>query len=328
MKLKTLCGLASLCENRKAMDVMATIDGFLRHLKAVGYAQNSVDSYSRNLRHFVRYLKARNIADLKEATAQVIADYQQRVMNETIALESKALKLRTVKRLFELLTKTHKLLINPAEGIVETCRKGRKIGQVLTIEEIKRLLGQPDLLTKTGIRNRTIMEVLYSTGIRIDELLNLEIYHADLKDKVLYIRKGKGRKERMAPLGKGAVKYLTEYLHKGRPYHGRRNPKEMALFLNHSGLALSGGCIRYFLRKYQTAAGIIKPISPHTLRRTCATHLLQQGADIRYIQELLGHKKLSTTQIYTKVMPVEVKRTHDRTHPKIRDQMTEVRNKD
>jgi site-specific recombinase XerD len=299
------------------MDVDQTIDSFLRHLKAIGYAKTTIINYTRNLQAFVRYLETSKINDLKKVTDRVILDYQQKVMNEPISLESKALKLRAVKRLFEHLVKTHKLLINPFEGIALTSFKGRKIGAVLTIEEMKRLLDQPDLLTEVGMRNRAIMEMLYSTGIRIDEFLSLEIYHADLKDKVLYIRKGKGRKQRVTPMGKNAVKYLNAYLQNVRSHHGRSSPKERALFLNRFGSALSGNSIRAFLTKYRTSAGIIKPVSPHTLRRTCATHLLQQGADIRHIQELLGHERLSTTQIYTKVMPVEVKKTHNRTHPKL-----------
>jgi integrase/recombinase XerD len=297
------------------MDVVVTIIEFIHQLKARGYADNTITSYRMNIGHFKQYLINREITDLKKVTHRTILDYQAKVMAEPLSMESKALKIRAVKRLFEYLTDTHRLLINPCEGIVETSRKNRRIQPVLTIEEIKRLLNQPNLSLKTGIRDRAVMEVLYSTGIRLDELLSLEVYHADLKEKVLYIRKGKGRKQRVVPLGKGALTYLKEYLHKIRSHHGRKRPKERALFLNHSGNPLSGGAISAFLRTYRISSGINKPVSPHTFRRTCATHLLQQGPDIRYIQELLGHKRLSTTQQYTKVMPTEVKNTHNTTHP-------------
>ena len=119
--------------------------------------------------------------------------------------------------MFEYLVETHRLLVNPIEGIVETCRKNRKTGPVLTVAEVKKLLSQPDLSFKTQIRDKAIMEVFYSTAIRLNELLQLEIYHADLKDKVLYIRKGKGDKQRVVPLGKNAVKQLREYLCQRRP---------------------------------------------------------------------------------------------------------------
>jgi integrase/recombinase XerD len=233
-------------------------------------------------------------------------------------METKALKLRPVKRLFEHLTATHKLLINPAEGIVETCRKNRKIGVVLTLEEVKKLMEQPNLSLKTGIRDRAVMEVLYSTAIRLHELLSLEVYHADFKDKVLYIRKAKGNKQRVVPLGKTAGAFLKEYLEKIRPHYAKKNVRQRRLFLLNTGQALTPAAIRTSLRNYRIEAAIKKPVSPHTFRRTCATHLLQAGADIRYIQKLLGHRHLSTTQTYTKIMPMEVKKTHEKTHPGVK----------
>ena len=297
------------------MDILLTITEFKNHLKALGYAESTIEGYRKGLDLFRRYLQDRKLFDLRKVTNQVILDYQITVMAQPIAMESKSLKIRPVKRLFEHLTATHKLLINPTEGIVETCRKNRKIAPVLTAPEIKDLLGQPDLSLKTGIRDRTVMEVLYSSAIRLDELLHLETHHADLKDKVIYIRKGKGKKQRVVPLGKSAVKHLREYLEKVRPYSTKKTPGERRLFLLNTGRPITAGSIRAFLRKYGINAGIQKPVSPHTFRRTCATHLLQQGMDIRYIQKLLGHRHLRTTQAYTKVMPVDVKNTHNKTHP-------------
>jgi len=224
------------------------------------------------------------------------------------------LKLRPVKRLFEHLVTAHRLLINPTEGMVETCRQNRKIGPVLTIKEIKRLLAQPNMSIKTGIRDRAIMEVLYATGIRLAELLTLDVYRVDLKDRVVHV-KGKGRKQRVVPLGKTATAALREYLQNIRPYYAKKRPKQRRLFLLNTGVAMNPASVRQMLRKYRLEAGIKKPVSPHTFRRTCATHLLQAGADIRYIQKLLGHRRLRTTQAYTRVMPVEVKRTHNQTHP-------------
>ena len=300
------------------MDILTTIADFKNHLKALGYAESTLESYRKNLDLFCRYLQGLEVADIRKITHALICDYQQTVMAQPIAMESKALKLRPVKRLFEYLVKTHKLLINPTEGIVETCRKNRKIGLVLTVEEVKKQLDQPNLSLRTGIRDRAIMEVLYATAIRLDELLALVVYHVDLKDKVLYIRKGKGKKQRVVPLGKPAALWLREYLEKIRPWYAKKNPKERKLFLNHSGLAMTAPNLRVNLRKYRDCAGIKKPVSPHTFRRSCATHLLQNGADIRYIQKLLGHRHLKTTQAYTKVMPVEIKKTHNKTHPGVK----------
>ncbi len=305
------------------MDVVVTITEFKRHMQAIGYAEATIASYSRDLKQLKKYLLTRKIIDLKKVSHQVILDYQSSVMAESVAMETKALKIRAVKRLFEYLTESHKLLINPTEGIVETSRKNRKIGTVLTLEEIKKLLKQPDITLELQIRDRAIMEVMYSSGIRLDELLYVHIHDVNLGDKTVFVRKGKGKKQRVIPLGKQAAVYLKMYLNKIRPYYAAKNPKERRLFLSCSGRPLDAGAIRAFLRKYKIAAGIEKPVSPHTFRRTCATHFLQQGADIRYVQKLLGHKNLKTTQAYTKVIPVEVKRTHNRTHPGNREDKDE-----
>ena len=301
------------------MDIIVIITEFKHKLKAIGYADTTIKSYVSNLNWFIKYLKEKSITDVRKVNHQVILDYQEMVMKKPYAQESKALRLRPVKRLFEHLVNTHKLLINPTDTIIETNRKNRKIGPVLTTEKINLLMQQANLSLKPHIRNRAIMEMLYSTGIRINELVNLEVYHVELKEKVLYIRKGKGRKQRVVPLGKNAIRYLTEYLEHIRSWWTRTNKKERILFLNHSGKPLTGDSVRGFLREYRISAGIKKTVSPHTLRRTCASHLLQQGADIVYIKELLGHASLTTTQFYTKVTPVDIKKSHDKTHPGITD---------
>ena len=250
-------------------------------------------------------------------TRQAVLDYQATVCAMPLAMETKALRIRPVKRLFEYLVSSHRLLVDPTEGIVETNRKNRTLAPVLTIEEMARLLRQPNLSLRSQIRDRAIMEVLYCSGIRLGELLNLGVYDADLKDKVLYIRKGKGGKQRVVPLGQNACRYLKEYLEKIRPWWVRKKQKERKLFLNHSGSPLQAQSVRCFLRQYRIQAKIQKPVSPHTFRRTCATHLVQNGADIRYIQKLLGHRHIRTTQIYTRIVPVDVKAVHETTHPNV-----------
>jgi integrase/recombinase XerD len=301
------------------MDINVTLMEFKNTLKAKGYAPATIESYLMNLGHFKRYLEQCRISDLKQCGQKIVLEYQAKVMTESIAMESKALKIRSMKRLFEWLVETNQLLLNPAEGLVETSRKNKKLGPVLGLDEMQKLLSQPNLSLRIEIRNKAVMEVLYATGIRLDELLSLEIYHVDLKEQVLYIRKGKGRKQRVVPLGKHAGQWLKEYLEKIRPHYAKKNPKERRLFLNNQGLAMTSGSIRQFLREYCKKAGFKKNVAPHTFRRTCATHLLQQGADIRYIQKLLGHKSLKTTQVYTRVKPMEVKETHEKTHPGIRE---------
>jgi integrase/recombinase XerD len=301
------------------MDVVVTIAEYKHQLKVRGYAESTVACYGRGLDLFGEYLKGQDITDLRQVNKQIIFDYRAKIMSKPMETESKALEIRPVKRLFEYLMENNQLLINPAEGIVETNRKNRKIGSTLTVSEMQKILNAPNLSLRTGIRDKAIMELLYCTGIRRNELLNLEVYHADLKDHVLYIRKAKGRKQRVVPLGNNAIKYLKEYLEKIRPYYAKKNPKERKLFLNTSGLPLAKEALQALVRAHRIAAGIRKPVSPHTFRRSCATHLLQQGADVRYVQKLLGHSRLQSTQFYTKVMPVDVKQTHERTHPQIEE---------
>lgn len=302
------------------MDILTTIAEYKKHLQAVGYAAATIDSYRKNLDLFRRYLENTRITDFRKVNHQTILDYQSLVMAQPVAMETKALKIRPVKRLFEHLIATHKLLVNPCDGIVETRRKYRKIGPVLNMEEVQQLMQQPDLSHNVGIRDRAVMEVLYATAIRLDELLALDVHHVDLVDKTLFVRKAKGGHQRALPLGKTAAKHLKMYIKKVRPHYARHNRKERRLWLNHHGRALSKESVRGALRTYRLAADITRPVTPHTFRRSCATHLLQQGVDIRYIQKLLGHRSLKTTQVYTKVLPVEVKQTHKRTHPGVQIQ--------
>ena len=297
------------------MDVLVTITEYKQKLRALGYSTKTIDVYRWGLERFREYLLKAKISDLRSVTHRVILEYQAGVIAEPLATETKATLIRSVKRLFEHLVASHRLLIDPTAGIVETCRKGRKIGPVLSIAEIKQLFSQPNLSLKTGIRDRAIMEVLYSTGIRGHELISLQVYDADLQDKVLYIRKGKGRRQRVVPLGKSAAAYLKEYLEKIRARYARKSRKERCLFLTVTGTPMTTNAIRTMLRGHRMAAGITTSVSLHTFRRSCATHLLQQGADVRYVQKLLGHKYLKTTQRYTKIAAVDVKKIHNATHP-------------
>jgi site-specific recombinase XerD len=304
------------------MDVVVVIAKFKHQLAARGYAPSTVRCYSDYLTYFKRYLLEHEITDIKAVTPKVVTDYQALVMSKPYAAETQALHIRPVKRLFEYLIEESRLLIDPTEGIVETRRKGRKLAPVLTVEQMQKLLQQPNLSLRSQIRDRAIMEVLYCSAIRLDELLHLEVYHVDFTDKVLFIRKGKGRRQRVVPLGKQALSFLKEYLTHIRPRWVKKQPRQRRLFLTHSGLALTGGTVRSFIRRYRMAAKITTPVSAHTFRRSCATHLVQQGADIRYVQKLLGHADLKTTQIYTRLAPMDVKQTHQRTHPNVKKDRT------
>jgi integrase/recombinase XerD len=264
---------------------------------------------------FLDYLKAVTVMDLKQVTHETIRTYQLLVADMAIAEETKGMRLRPVKRLFGWLLDTHRLLLDPTENIRETNRQNRTVPEVLTVAEMRLLLEQPNLSLRMQIRDRAIMETLYSSGIRLNELVQLTVHDVDLKDKVLHIRKGKGNRQRVVPIGKNAATYLQEYLKNIRPRYARKNKQQRRLFLTDQGKPVTGNSIRTSLFHYKKAAGITKTASPHSFRRSCATHLLQQGADIRYVQKLLGHRHIRTTQIYTRVYPIDLKKTHTRTHP-------------
>lgn len=307
----------------RKMNVNIIIEEYIKQMQVLNYAKRTIELYTWSLTCFSEYLALINITNLRQVTRNTIYDYQAIITDELIAPETRAIKIRAVKRLFEYLTENHRLLINPTDGIVEICRKNRKIGIVLTTSEMNLLLKQPNLSLPMQIRDRTIMEVLYSTAIRADELLNLTVHDVDLNAGLLYIRKGKGGKERVVPLNNNATEFLKEYLEKIRPHqtnfclklNKNLNKKERTLFLKKTGEPFTHGALTTNLRLYRISAKIEKSVTAHTFRRTCATHMLQNGADIRYIQKLLGHKYLKTTQQYTKVIPVDIKKTHDKTHP-------------
>lgn len=302
-------------KENQILDVGQTISEYTKSLASSGYAESTRECYRHGLKFFGYFLREQKISDLKKVSGRTMTVYREKVMQEPLAQESKALKLRPVKRLFEYLVATHRLLINPAEGLVETCRKQRKPGVVLTLCETKKLLAQPNLSLRHQVRDRAIMEVLYGTAIRLNELVSLRVHDVNLAEQTLYIHKGKGGKQRFVPLGERGSRYLREYLEQIRPHYNKKDDEQRTLFLTQLGLPMKKATIQGMLRQYGLAAGIEKNVSPHTLRRTCATHMLQGGADIRYIQELLGHADLRTTQFYTKIMPVEVKRVHETTHP-------------
>ncbi len=297
------------------MEIQRVVSEFKTHLKVAGYASSTVVCYTGYLTYFLRYLEELKITDLKQVNSKVVRDYQAMVCSMDLAEETKAMRIRPVKRLFGWLLDTHQLLIDPTERIKETNRKNRTLPPVLSFEEMQLLLGQPNLSLRLQIRDRAIMETLYSSGIRLNELVQLTVHDVDLKDKVLHIRKGKGNRQRVVPIGSNAAKYLKEYLENIRPRYAAKDKKTRKLFLTDEGKPVNGNSIRTSLFHYKKAAGIKKTASPHSFRRSCATHLLQQGADIRYVQKLLGHSHIKTTQIYTRVYPVDLKKTHERTHP-------------
>jgi len=302
------------------MDWNKALLSFHSHLKFKNYAPATRTLYLEQLKPFERFLVARSIHDIRQVTHQDILDYQETVRERSIAPETKALRIRALKRLFEHLTDHNHLLLNPTESIIETPKNRRLPRAVLTKKEIQAILAQPNTSHRSGIRNRAVLELFYTTGIRIGEMIKLSVYDIELGSGLLHIRSGKGAKARVVPVGAEALKWLKEYLTKIRPRQNRFHRQERSLFLTEQGRPINHHLIRCMIRHTVKSAKIKKHVTAHTFRHTCATHLIQNGADILTVSELLGHKRLNTTVIYTRVAPVEVKEEHTKTHPREEEQ--------
>ncbi len=229
------------------------------------------------------------------------------------------LKVRSIKRFFEFLEKSNIIFIDPAESIKEPKKKKGLVKDILSPKEANEFLDQPNLGTLMGIRDRAILEMFYSTGIRLDELTNLTIYDADLQGKMLRINKGKGGKDRVVPMGKHAVRFLREYITKVRPHFTKKNRSNRNFLVDIHGKTMSKQAVSVMIRKYAKASGIKKKVTPHTFRHGFATSLIKNGADIRAVQKMLGHANLSTTEVYIRSLGLYVKKVHEKTHPREKD---------
>jgi integrase/recombinase XerD len=296
---------------------------FAGHMKVKNYSPGTRAGYGRELLRFLEYLREKDISDIRKVTRDLLQTYQlgiTRQKDEGIyTVATVALKIRAVKRFFEYLEGSNQILINPAEYLKEPKKESRLPRAVLTEEEARRILDQTNLSSMTGIRDRTIMEVFYSTGLRLEEMVNLSIFDCDLQGGFLRVNKGKFAKDRVIPLGKHPIRFLKEYLARVRPLHNRNDRTMRNLFLNHLGRPFSRVMIEIMVRKYAKAAAIQKKETPHVFRHSFATHLVKNGADITAVQRMLGHSNLRVTQIYARVAGVEVKRTHQASHPRERD---------
>ncbi len=297
---------------------MTFLDGMtalLSHLRLKKYSPATIDNYGDQLKRFGEWLAQQATHDLRQLTKQDIRDYQAYVKQEPIGRETQALRLRAVKRLFNHLVDQATILLDPTEGIQEVSRKEKLPRPILTKKEIDKLLAAPNISLPQGVRDRALMEVLYATGVRVGELEKATIHHVDLQTQTLQVRHAKGGRPRTVPLGKTATKWLKEYLTQVRPRLSKRRPFERTLFLVRGGKPLLQTMIRCLLQQYRKQAKVKKSVTPHILRHTCATHMMQQGADIRAIQQLLGHINLKSTTIYTRVVALDVKTTHSQYHP-------------
>jgi site-specific recombinase XerD len=297
------------------MRFLDALTSLLATLRLKKYSVATIDNYGDQLKRFGEWLTAQSLFDLRVLTREHVRAYETHVRREPIGRETQALRLRALKRLYGHLVDQGQLLLDPTEGIQEVSRREALPRPILTHAEIDKLLKAPNTSLSLGVRDRALLEVLYATGIRVGELEKTTIHHVDLGTQTLQVRHAKGGRPRTVPLGKHATRWLKEYLTQVRPKQAKHRPFERTLFLVRGGRPLVQTQIRGLLQLYRKQAKIKKAVTPHVMRHTCATHLMQSGADIRSIQSLLGHIRLTSTTTYTRVMPLDVKATHERFHP-------------
>lgn len=288
---------------------------FLEYLTVeLGLSANTRQAYERDLRLFCKTLGFKNSDALVNVSREQITGYMTQLKEKGLAAATIARKLAAIKAFYRFMTAEGYMDANPAE-VVEAGTKGIKLPRVLSEDEVVRLLNQPDITTAEGFRDRTMLEVLYATGMRVSELINITLERVDLNMKYI-IAFGKGSKERIVPLGSVAAEFLQQYLEKVRPKltHAGRNTN--IVFLAFGGHELTRQRFWQIIRVYGRKANINKALTPHILRHSFATHLLDNGADLRSVQELLGHSDISTTQIYTHLTNKRLRDIYAKAHPR------------
>lgn len=280
----------------------------------LGLSVNTRQAYERDLRLFCKTLGFKNSDALVNVNREQITGYMTQLKEKGLAAATIARKLAAIKAFYRFMTAEGYMDANPAE-VVEAGTKGIKLPRVLSEDEVVRLLNQPDITSAEGFRDRTMLEVLYATGMRVSELINLTLERVDLNMKYI-IAFGKGSKERIVPLGSVAAEFLQQYLEKVRPKltHEERNTN--IVFLAFGGHELTRQRFWQIIRAYGRKASINKALTPHILRHSFATHLLDNGADLRSVQELLGHSDISTTQIYTHLTNKRLRDIYAKAHPR------------
>ena len=267
---------------------------------------------SKNIKGFFAFLKEKGLKSLDEADRAILRDYLVYLMDQGIAKASIARKLSAIRSFCRYLLREGMMSTNPIAD-TSSPKLDKRLPSFLTTAEITRLLEAPDSATPQGRRDRAFMELLYASGLRVSELVSLTLEQVDLGTREIRVL-GKGSKERMVLMGKPAARAITAYLDEGR-HELLGNKRNSALFLNRYGGRLTERSVQSILQEYANIAGIGKRVHPHMLRHTFATHLLDGGADLRVVQELLGHASLSSTQIYTHVSKSQARKVYLSAHP-------------
>jgi len=259
-------------------------------------SDNSVQAYTRDVKKFANYAIPLDLSELK-ITRENISSFLSEINKESISARSQARIISGIKAFYKYLIIEDYIKHDPTE-LIESPKIGLKLPDTLSLIEIDKLIAAVDLSNKQGERNRAILETLYSCGLRVSELINLQLSNIHFKEGYLRVI-GKGDKERLAPIGGRAIKYLIIYINEVRNHQAIKKGHEDFVFLNNRGAQLTRVMIFLIIQKLSEKIGLKKKISPHTFRHSFATHLIEGGADLRAVQEMLGHESITTTEIYT-----------------------------
>ncbi len=290
------------------------LNQFINYLQIEkGLTNNTIESYKTDLEQFIDFIKGKDISDIKNVSSLILSQYISHLRKIKLSSRSIARKVTAIRMFFKYLIIDRIITNNPA-SLLEIPKIGIHLPEYLTLSEVDALLNIFDIENSYELRDKAIIELMYSSGLRVSEIINLRLDDINLEEGFIKI-KGKGEKERIVPLGKIAISILKKYLIEMR-HKLAKNSNNNYLFLNWRGGKLSRVSIWKIIKFYARKAGIKKEISPHTLRHSFATHLLNNGADLRSVQELLGHSSIATTQIYTHLNYEKLKKFHLEYHPR------------
>lgn len=277
-------------------------------------SRNTVSSYKNDLSSLMVYLESNGIDDPSEINSNHLNSFFKSLANIGLSPTSSARYHSSLKGFFRYLFLNEYIKKNPMEKVLPP-KRGKSLPSVLSFQEIDKILQQPKTDNKLGLRDKTILELMYACGLRVSEIIVLHVSDLYFSEEIIRVF-GKGSKERFVPIGRSAIKWVEEYLKNSRPLLAKKMKSENILFLNLRGTKLSRMGLWKIVQRYSSEAGLKKEIHPHTFRHSFATHLLEGGADLRAVQEMLGHVDISTTQIYTHIDREYIKQVHKEYHPR------------
>lgn len=286
---------------------------YLADREMKNYSPKTIDSIAKAMKRFIAMVESEGVVSVQAVKTSHMEAFRRQLRERRLKECSVEQYTRSVRTFFNWLAERHLIFVNPGDGFVIP-KPDRRLLPVPSVEEMARLLDQPDVSRPIGLRDRALLETGYSTGARLDELVSLKVNAPDLGEGRLRLM-GKGRKERVVPLGRQAVRWLRQYLDHGRPKLMAGYPEHDRLWVGARGEKLSGPAVRIRVRDHARAAGIKIPVSPHTLRRACATHMLANGAHPVQLQRLLGHADFRTLSQYLRVSITDIKAMHEKSKP-------------